>query len=156
MKLTTTIIILFVLFSGCFQGESDNKHLKERIALLDAKVDSLQKVISRLSVAKHAVPAKSSPKKSKASSSEPDLLLAKPSNEPIEKESLINSPSDPQAQNNNSSLTNSSSQTSNSNQLQQKTETQTKSNGQCRATTKKGSQCSRSAGANGYCWQHKG
>lgn len=26
--------------------------------------------------------------------------------------------------------------------------------GQCAALTKKGSQCSRKAGSNGYCWQH--
>ena len=26
--------------------------------------------------------------------------------------------------------------------------------GQCQATTKKGTRCSRSAGPNGYCWQH--
>lgn len=28
--------------------------------------------------------------------------------------------------------------------------------GRCGATTKKGSQCSRSAKSNGYCWQHGG
>ena len=27
---------------------------------------------------------------------------------------------------------------------------------QCRATTKKGTRCSRSARSNGYCWQHGG
>ena len=26
--------------------------------------------------------------------------------------------------------------------------------GQCKATTKKGTRCSRTAGSNGYCWQH--
>ena len=30
------------------------------------------------------------------------------------------------------------------------------SGGRCGATTKKGSQCSRSAKSNGYCWQHGG
>ena len=28
--------------------------------------------------------------------------------------------------------------------------------GQCKANTKKGTRCSRSAGSNGYCWQHGG
>jgi len=28
--------------------------------------------------------------------------------------------------------------------------------GQCKANTKKGTRCSRSAGTNGYCWQHGG
>ena len=28
--------------------------------------------------------------------------------------------------------------------------------GQCAATTKKGTRCSRSASSNGYCWQHGG
>ena len=30
------------------------------------------------------------------------------------------------------------------------------SSGQCKANTKKGTRCSRSAGSNGYCWQHGG
>ena len=30
------------------------------------------------------------------------------------------------------------------------------SGGQCGATTKKGSRCSRKASSNGYCWQHGG
>ena len=30
------------------------------------------------------------------------------------------------------------------------------SSGQCKANTKKGTRCSRSAGTNGYCWQHGG
>ncbi len=30
------------------------------------------------------------------------------------------------------------------------------SGGQCSATTKKGSRCSRKASSNGYCWQHGG
>ncbi|RYZ23081.1 MAG: hypothetical protein EOO16_06415 [Chitinophagaceae bacterium] len=30
------------------------------------------------------------------------------------------------------------------------------SSGQCSATTKKGSQCSRAARSGGYCWQHGG
>jgi hypothetical protein len=30
------------------------------------------------------------------------------------------------------------------------------SDGQCNATTKKGSRCSRSARSGGYCWQHGG
>jgi len=30
------------------------------------------------------------------------------------------------------------------------------SSGQCRATTQKGSRCSRTARSNGYCWQHGG
>jgi hypothetical protein len=32
----------------------------------------------------------------------------------------------------------------------------TSSGGQCSATTKKGSRCSRKASSNGYCWQHGG
>lgn len=28
--------------------------------------------------------------------------------------------------------------------------------GQCQGMTRKGTQCSRKAGANGYCWQHEG
>ena len=32
----------------------------------------------------------------------------------------------------------------------------TSSDGQCSATTKKGSRCSRKASSNGYCWQHGG
>lgn len=32
----------------------------------------------------------------------------------------------------------------------------TSSCGQCSATTKKGSRCSRKASSNGYCWQHGG
>jgi hypothetical protein len=27
--------------------------------------------------------------------------------------------------------------------------------GQCKATTKKGTRCSRAAGSSGYCWQHE-
>lgn len=30
------------------------------------------------------------------------------------------------------------------------------SSGRCQAITKKGSQCKRKAGSNGYCWQHGG
>src|SRR5258705_10047388 len=31
-----------------------------------------------------------------------------------------------------------------------------KTSGRCQAITKKGTQCSRSARSNGYCWQHSG
>jgi hypothetical protein len=34
--------------------------------------------------------------------------------------------------------------------------TNSSSSGQCAATTKKGSRCSRRASSNGYCWQHGG
>ena len=36
------------------------------------------------------------------------------------------------------------------------TQKKPEASGQCKATTKKGSRCSRSAGSNGYCWQHGG
>jgi peptidoglycan hydrolase CwlO-like protein len=45
----------------------------------------------------------------------------------------------------------------NSSQLEQKEEPQKQKKqefGQCKATTKKGSRCSRSAGSSGYCYQH--
>lgn len=37
-----------------------------------------------------------------------------------------------------------------------KKETKSEYSGQCNATTKKGTRCSRSARSNGYCWQHGG
>ena len=41
------------------------------------------------------------------------------------------------------------------NQFQAKPENSNYS-GQCKATTKKGTKCSRTAKSNGYCWQHGG
>ena len=35
-----------------------------------------------------------------------------------------------------------------------KTDKQQNNYGRCKATTQKGSQCSRSAGSSGFCWQH--
>ncbi len=37
-----------------------------------------------------------------------------------------------------------------------KKEAKSEYSGQCNATTKKGTRCSRSARSNGYCWQHGG
>jgi hypothetical protein len=48
---------------------------------------------------------------------------------------------------------------SNNNITKPLTEEKTKKveySGQCKANTKKGTRCSRSAGSNGYCWQHGG
>lgn len=47
-----------------------------------------------------------------------------------------------------------SSSTDNKVETNTKTEKQSINYGRCKATTQKGSQCSRSAGSSGYCWQH--
>jgi len=51
---------------------------------------------------------------------------------------------------------NSQSQPKTDNQSQKTIENEVKSSGQCRATTQKGTRCSRSSRSNGYCWQHGG
>ncbi len=48
------------------------------------------------------------------------------------------------------------SNSNSTNNISEKKAPVNESSGQCNATTKKGSRCSRSAKSNGYCWQHGG
>lgn len=51
---------------------------------------------------------------------------------------------------------NSQSQSKTDIQSQKPIENEVKKSGQCSATTKKGTRCSRSSRSNGFCWQHGG
>lgn len=137
-------ILLLIIFSiaSCQETNSDTNYLKEKIVLLEARVDSLEKEIQKLSEAK-PVPSTKRKANSKLATVKPvrkedSIVLTQKSKEPVEKATEENQYIAPQTSSKNVSQSHSSSST------------------QCMGTTKRGARCKRMVRGGNYCWQHGG
>lgn len=125
------VFVLFYILSSCQESKEDNSKLYETIVSLERQVDSLHVIVANLSAENESLKPK---KKGKKTTSELRLVSSLNSSQPIK----INESSGQQMR------------------VKQHSASSYSYSGRCMATTKKGSQCKRSARSNGYCWQHGG
>lgn len=142
MRIVPLVVFLVVSFVSCNENNSETNHLRDKVAILEQKVDSLERVIKLNNPSRLKPESKKKvAKKSNTNNAEPEIVTLKaPDKEAVQ----------PEKTEYNSSL-NSKSNTSSSPSNNSSATTQ-----QCMGTTKKGGRCKRMVTNANYCWQHGG